>query len=215
VARAGFGRAKRGPLGLSVLSGRRASSPSGEKGAGAGMTAFTESVVEDAALGWLEGLGYAVVHGPEIAPGEPGAEREDYGQVVLEERLRRALTRLNPALPAEGLEDAPRKLTRPDGPTMVARNHAVHRLLVEGVTVEYRRPDGSIAGAQARFLDYDHQEGNEWLAVNQFTVTEGKGTARRAPTRRPHALPGRSANRRSCSKRLRFRAAPWREEAAA
>jgi type I restriction enzyme R subunit len=152
------------------------------------MSHFTESVVEDAALGWLEGLGYAVVHGPEIAPGEPGSERDDYGQVVLEERLRRALARLNPGLPAEGVEDAFRKLTRPDGPTMIARNHAIHRLLVEGVNVEYRRPDGSIAGAQARVLDYDHPESNEWLAVNQLTVTENKGTTCRAPTRRPDVV---------------------------
>lgn len=39
------------------------------------MTAFTESVVEDAALAWLESLGYAVKHGPETAPGEFLAER--------------------------------------------------------------------------------------------------------------------------------------------
>ena len=62
---------------------------------------FAESVVEDAALAWLEGLGYAVLHGPEIAVGMPGAERTDpgYRDVVLERRLRQALLRLNPGLP--------------------------------------------------------------------------------------------------------------------
>jgi len=76
------------------------------------MSGFTESVVEEAALAWLEGLGWKVLHGPEIAPGELAAERSDYGQVVLEQRLRDALARLNPNLPAEALDDAFRKLTQ-------------------------------------------------------------------------------------------------------
>ena len=75
---------------------------------------FTESIVEDAALAWLEGLGYAVLNGPEIAAGMPEAERTDpnYRDVVLERRLRQALASLNPNLPAEALEDAFRKLVR-------------------------------------------------------------------------------------------------------
>src|SRR5690349_8715721 len=105
---------------------------------------FTESVVEEAALGWLDSLGYTVVHGPEIAPGEPLAERSDYGQVTLDERLRQAIKRLNPKLPAEALEEAFRKVLRIEGPTAEARNRACHRMLIDGVTVEYRRADGSI-----------------------------------------------------------------------
>src|SRR5881409_826853 len=104
--------------------------------------ALTESVVEDATLAWLGSLGWRVLYGPEIAPGELAAERADYGQVVLERRLRDALARLNPALPPEAIDDAFRKLTRPEGPTLEARNRAVHRLLVNGVTVEYRTSDG-------------------------------------------------------------------------
>lgn len=144
------------------------------------MTRFTESVVEDATLAWLESLGYAVLHGPEIAAGMPGAERSDpnYRDVVLESRLRQALVSLNPDLPAEALEDAFRKLTRTDAPSLVERNRAVHRMLVDGVTVEYRRPDGSIAGAQARVLDFESPGNNDWLAVNQFTVAEGQHTRR-------------------------------------
>jgi len=139
---------------------------------------LAESFVEEATLSWLESLGYAVKHGPEIAPGEPAAERADYGQVVLEDRLRQALVRLNPELPPEALDDAFHKLTRPEGPTLDARNRALHRLLVDGVTVEYRRPDGSIAGAQARVLAFDQPENNDWLAVNQFTVAENKRVRR-------------------------------------
>jgi type I restriction enzyme, R subunit len=141
---------------------------------------LNESVVEEAALAWLESMGYTVVRGPEIAAGMVGAERNDpnYRDVVLEGRLRQALVRLNPDLPAEALEDAFRKLTRTDAPSLLERNRAVHRMLVDGVTVEYRRPDGSIAGAQARVLDFDHPDNNDWLAVNQFTVAEGQHTRR-------------------------------------
>ena len=144
------------------------------------MTSFTESVVEDAALAWLEALGYAVLHGPDITAGEPGAERSDpnYRDVLLEGRLRHALVRLNADLPSEALEDAYRKLTRVDAPSLVERNRAVHRMLVDGVTVEYRRKDGAIAGTQARVVDFDTPANNDWLAVNQFTVSEGQHTRR-------------------------------------
>ena len=69
------------------------------------MTRFSESVVEEAALDWLDSLGWTVVHGPDIAPDTLAAERADYGQVILERRLRDALAQLNPDLPAEALED--------------------------------------------------------------------------------------------------------------
>ena len=136
--------------------------------------AFSENIVEQAALDWLAGLGYAVLSGPTIAPGEPGAERADYGRVVLEQRLREALHRLNPTLPADAIDQAFRKLTRPDSPSLVGANHAFHKYLVEGVPVEYQRPDGSIGGASVAVLDYDHPDNNEFLAVNQFTVVENQ-----------------------------------------
>ena len=136
------------------------------------MTRITESVVEDAALDWLESLGWSVAHGPDIAPDTLAAERADYGQVVFEQRLRDALAQLNQDLPAEALEDAFRKLTRVEGATLEARNRSFHRMLVEGVTVEYRTDNGAIRGAQARVIDFDVPANNDWLAVNQFTVVE-------------------------------------------
>jgi type I restriction enzyme R subunit len=139
---------------------------------------FTESVVEQAALAWFENAGWVVRNGPEVAPGELFAERDDYGQVILAQRLRDSLARLNPELSAEALEDAFRKLTRPEGAELVARNRAVHRLLVDGVTVEYRMADGEIRGAQARVVDFDRVEANDWLAVNQFSVIENKHSRR-------------------------------------
>ncbi|MBD3368241.1 MAG: DEAD/DEAH box helicase, partial [Candidatus Eisenbacteria bacterium] len=139
---------------------------------------MTESVVEQAALAWLESAGWEIAHGPDIAPDTPGAERSSYAEVVLERRLRDALARLNPDLPAEAMEEALRKLLRVEGPDLVARNRTFHRLLVDGVTIEYRDADGAIRGAQARVLDFDDVSANDWLAVNQFTVTENKHTRR-------------------------------------
>lgn len=144
------------------------------------MKTFSESVVEEAALAWLEALGYTILHGPTIAVGEPDAERidPDCRDVILEGRLRQALALLNPGLPQEALDDAYRKLTRVDAPILLERNRAVHRMLVDGITVEYRRQDGSIAGTQARIIDFDNADTNDWLAVNQFTISEGQHTRR-------------------------------------
>ena len=142
------------------------------------MTTITENDVEQAAVEWLASLGWRVAHGPDIAPTGSAPERADYTQVVLSQRLRDALSRLNPGLPADALDDAFRRLTRPDGATLEPRNRAFHRMLVDGVTVEYRTDDGAVRGAQARVVDFEDAEANDWLAVNQFTVTENQSTRR-------------------------------------
>ncbi len=142
------------------------------------MPSFAESDVETAALEWLENLGWNIVCGPDIAPDAPGAERSSYGDVVLERRLRDALSRINPSLPAAALDDAFRKLTRPEGATSEVRNRTFHRMLVNGVTVEYRDSDGAIKGAQARVADFDDPAGNDWVAVRQFTVEENSNRRR-------------------------------------
>ena len=138
------------------------------------MTTFTESEVEAAALEWLASLGWRVAHGPDIAPHAEDAERADYTEVVLDHRLRDALDRLNPELPADALDDAFRKVTRPQGSTLESRNRAFHRMLANGVTVEYRTAGGAMRGAQVSVLDYRKPANNGWLAVNQFTVVEGE-----------------------------------------
>ena len=79
-----------------------------------------------------------------------------------------------PDLPAAALEDAFRKLTRPEGSTLEARNRAFHRMVADGVTVEHRTDNGAIRGAQTRVIDFDDPANNDWLAVNQFTVVENK-----------------------------------------
>jgi type I restriction enzyme R subunit len=140
--------------------------------------ALCESDVEAAALDWLKDLHFTIKHGPSIAPGEPHAERGDYGEVILAGRLREALVRLNPTLPAEALDEAFRKVSTLANPSLVVGNRAFHRMLVDGVEVEYRRPDGSIAGEPARLLDFVNPRLNDWLAVNQFTVVERPHTRR-------------------------------------
>jgi type I restriction enzyme R subunit len=107
----------------------------------------------------------------------PAAEREHYGQVVLEGRLRDALARLNPQVPPDALEEAFRKLTRPDSPSLVGNNHAFHRMLVEGIPVEIQRKDGSYGHDQILAIDFAHPDNNEFLAVNQFTVVENHTNA--------------------------------------
>ena len=110
------------------------------------MTGVTEATVEDAALDYLKSLGWGIAHGPDIAPDTPGAERTDYGDVVLTRRLQDAFGRLNPNLPAGALDDAFRKLTRLEGTSLESRNRAFHRLVVDGVNVEYRDGWGLCAG---------------------------------------------------------------------
>ena len=139
-----------------------------------GDASLSESTVEAVALEWLAALGWAVAHGPDIAPDTPAAERADYGTVVLTNRLRSALARLNPNLSDEALEDALCRLTHPAGATLEARNRDFHRMLVAGVTVEYVDADGRVRGDQVRVLDFNEPDGNDWIAVNQFTLVENR-----------------------------------------
>ena len=139
---------------------------------------FTESIVEDATLSWFGELDYSLLHGQVIAPGEAAAERTSFGEAFLPERLRAALRKLNPKLPAEALDEAFRKITIPQHPSLIASNRAFHRMLVDGIAVECRRKDGSIGAEIVRLIDFADAENNDWLAVNQFTVIEGQHNRR-------------------------------------
>jgi type I restriction enzyme R subunit len=142
------------------------------------MRTIAESTVEAAALSWFEGMGYEIMHGPEIAPGEPAAERSDYADAFLRGRIRSALARLNPNVPEPAVDEAARKVTRTETPSLVENNRRFHKLLTDGIDVEYRRPDGSIAGDKVWLFDFNQPDLNEWLAVNQFTVIENKHNRR-------------------------------------
>src|SRR6266545_1541286 len=139
---------------------------------------LNEAVVEEAALNWFKQLGYATAQAPHLAPGEIAAERKSFTDVILFGRLRDAITRLNPAIPSDAREEGLRKILRHDAPSLVSNNRAFHRMLRDGVPVEYRRDDGSIAGDHVRLIDFDNPDANDWLAVNQFTVIEGQNNRR-------------------------------------
>ena len=136
------------------------------------MTTITESDIEYLALEWLEALGWATAYGPGIGPDAQNPERDDYDQVVLGQRLLDALADLNLSLPSTALDDAIRKLILPQGATLEARNRNFHKMLIEGVQVEYRTADGSIRGDMVSVVDFNDHRNNDWFAVNQFTVTE-------------------------------------------
>ena len=142
------------------------------------MPTLSESTVEQAAMEWLSDLGWETAYGPDIAPGTPAAERDNYTQVVLERRLRDALERLNPDLDNEALETALRRITNPDGPTQEAMNRSFHHALTRGVTVPVRRPEGTTSGEPAAVVDFENPANNDWLAVNQVTVRENQSTRR-------------------------------------
>ena len=142
------------------------------------MATLNESTVEDAALAWFEELGYSISHGPHLAPGEPKAERDSFGDVVLVGRLREAIRRLNPTIPDEAREEALRKVLRTETTSLIGNNRNFHHWLRDGVEVEYRRADGSIAGDRVRLVDFENPGANDWLAVNQFTVIEGQHNRR-------------------------------------
>ncbi len=139
---------------------------------------FTESTIEQTALDWLKDLGYQVAFGPDLAFDGSAPERENYQDVILVRRFKEALRRINPNIPNEALEDAFKKVTRPNLPSLVGNNRAFHKMLVNGVDVEYRKdvsPDqggGRIVGDKVWLVDFEDAENNDWLAVNQFTIVE-------------------------------------------
>jgi len=138
-----------------------------------------EAQVETVAVEYFRALGYGYAHGPSIAPDGDAPERENYGQVVLINRLRDALRRVNPGMPDEVIEDAIRQVTRTDSPDLVVNNRAFHRMLTDGVDVSWR-DDGRERHGKVWLIHRDPAkvEQNEFLVVNQFTVIEDKRNRR-------------------------------------
>ncbi|MBI2167461.1 MAG: HsdR family type I site-specific deoxyribonuclease [Candidatus Omnitrophica bacterium] len=158
---------------------------------------ITESEVEELALDILSEQGYEVVHGPDIAPDGPSPERQSYLEVVLIRRLRDAIDRLNLKIPTEAKEEALKQILRLESPDLVTNNHRFHKMLVNGVDVEFReRAEIASPGKRARndgafrspvrgttydkvwLFDFESPENNEFLAVNQFTVIENNHNRR-------------------------------------
>ncbi len=132
-----------------------------------------ESDVEELALLHFAQLGYEVVHGPDIAPGEPASERERYEDVVLRGRLEESLRRLNPDVPPSAIAEAMRRILVPGSASLLQNNRAFHRMLRDGVEVEVTGKDGQILTPRLRLADFHDPDENDWAAINQFTIVEG------------------------------------------
>lgn len=141
------------------------------------MTRITEKHIELFAIELLERLGYNYVYGPDIAPDGDTPERESYEQVLLMERLRKAIARINPVLSADIREDALRQVQRIASPELIANNETFHRFFTEGVPVSYQK-DGVERGDRVRLVDFENPQNNDFLVVNQFTVIENGHTKR-------------------------------------
>jgi type I restriction enzyme R subunit len=139
---------------------------------------ITESEVETVALEILSELDYKILYGPDIAPDGISPERKSYSDVVLVDRLRDAVNRINPDIPGEAREEAIKKVLRSESPQLIINNQNFHKKLVEGVDIEYRKKDGSIANDKVWLFDFKNPKNNEFLAVNQFTILENNNNRR-------------------------------------
>ncbi len=140
------------------------------------MAVISENHIEQVVIREFIDLGYHYLNGTDISPDGQYQERE-YNEVVLKERLRNAITHLNPTVPAEAQEEAIRKVQRSNSPTLFQNNYQFHKYLTEGVDVEYRKGD-RIAGDTVWLVDYVNPENNEFLVINQFTIIEGNNNKR-------------------------------------
>jgi type I restriction enzyme R subunit len=139
---------------------------------------ITEDQLEQQCLGWFREGGWETVFGPDIAHDGAAPERANYREVVLVQRLTRALARLNPGVPATVLDEAVQRLLKLDHPVAEQRNRDFHRLLLSGIKVSWREGD-AVKHEDLRLVDFANLDANEFLVVNQFAI---KGPAK---TRRP------------------------------
>jgi type I restriction enzyme R subunit len=142
------------------------------------MAFLSEADVETGLIEQLRSLGWATAHDEVIGPDGAAPERESHDVVVLHQRLQDAVARLNPHLPPEARLDAIRKLTQSELPNLLEENRRIHKLLVEGVDVEYYAEDGVLTAGKVALLDFENPQRNDWLAVQQFVVINGHNNRR-------------------------------------
>ncbi|TDE86221.1 type I restriction endonuclease subunit R [Deinococcus sp. S9] len=138
------------------------------------MAFLSEAAVEQALLDQLRALDYSIEREEDIGPDGHRPERESHDEVVLKKRFEDAVLRLNPGLPSEAHQDATRKVTQSELPSLLEENRRLHKLLTEGVDVEYYAEDGTLTAGKVRLIDFENPEQNDWLAVNQFVVINGQ-----------------------------------------
>jgi type I restriction enzyme R subunit len=136
------------------------------------MAYLSEAAVEQVVLDHLARLGYTISSDAEIGPDGKAPEREAYADVFLAKRLAAAIKKLNPTIPSEARGDALRKVLATEKPSLVEENRRLHKMMVEGVDVEFYGEDGTIRGDKVRLIDFEDLASNDWLATGQFTVIE-------------------------------------------
>lgn len=127
------------------------------------------NLTEQALIEWLQGQGYEYVYGPDIAPGQPRAEREDFRGVVLKGRLLGAVRRLNPQLPAEQAEQVVADVASYHNADLMLGNKEMFSMITEGVKKTWKE-DGNEKTEVVKLVDFVNTDANEFLIVNQFTV---------------------------------------------
>lgn len=125
-------------------------------------------------LGHLSAMGYSLAFDSEIGPDGKAPERDTYGETLLVCRLATAVDKLNPNIPALARNDAIKKVIATDRPNLIEENRRVHKLLIEGVDVEFYAEDGTIRGDKVRLIDFENLDANDWLATGQFSIVENK-----------------------------------------
>jgi Type I site-specific restriction-modification system, R (restriction) subunit and related helicases len=127
------------------------------------MAFLSEAELEQSLLEQLRGLGYSIEREEDIGPDGHRPERESHDEVVLRKRFEDAVERLNPGVPPEARQDAIRKVTQSELPALLEENRRLHRLLTEGVDVEYYADDGTLTAGKVALIDFDNPENNRKL----------------------------------------------------
>jgi len=140
------------------------------------MQTMTENETEYICLDYLKNLGYNYALGPDISTDGLFAERQ-YNEVILVNRLKNCINRLNPLIPDEARDEALKKVLRTTCPNLLINNEIFHQYLTEGIDIEYRK-DGNIRGDKVYLVDFNNPGNNEFLTVNQFTVIENNNNKR-------------------------------------
>jgi type I restriction enzyme R subunit len=137
------------------------------------MAFISEAALEQMLIDQLSALSYSIANEEVIGPDGSHPERESHDQVILTRRLTEAVARINPRVPEEARADAVRKLTQTEFPTLLEENRRIHKLLTEGVDVEYYDRDGTLKASKVNLIDFAKPDNNDWLAVSQFVVIAG------------------------------------------
>ncbi len=139
---------------------------------------ITEDQLEQLCLEWFQSIGYDTICGYDIAPDSDNPERSDYRQVILHGRLLSSLKQINPYIPEATLEQVVLQIATPETPILIINNKAFHRLFLEGVKVEFKDSTGKEKTDYVQLVDFSKVSNNQFLVVNQFTITGSKGNRR-------------------------------------